>query len=286
MGFIEKKIEKNALKGKSAIICGGSKGIGKETAKLLVKLGVDILIIARNLDALNDTKNECLELATSAEQKIEILSCDCTDNTKLKPLLENYISKTGTPDFLINVVGYAYSQYVEKITLPEFKRNFETNYYGQLVPTLIVVPYMIKEKKGQIVFVSSALGYMGFMGFASYAPSKFALVGLAECLRNELSPYNIHISVLFPSDTDTPGLKAENETKPYECSVISGNAKLLQPDDVAKFFVQGILKRKFIIMKGDVKLYWWIKRLAPRLVFTFIDMDLKKARKEMRKSIK
>ncbi len=284
MGNIERLIEKKVLKGKSAIICGGSKGIGKETAKLMARLGANLLIIARSLNALEDTKKECSELLTLKEQKIEILSCDCSDNDKLRPLLENNISKNGIPDFLINVVGYAYSQYVEKITLADFKQNFETNYYGQLVPTLIVLPHMMKEKKGQIAFVSSTLGYMGIMGFASYSPSKFALVGLAECLRNELKPYNIKISVLYPPDTDTPGLKIENSTKPQECAVISGNAKLLQPEEVAKFFVEGIIKKKFNIMKGDVKLYWWIKRLAPRLVFAFIDGDLAKARKQMGKN--
>ena len=286
MRFIDKKIKNQALKGKSAIICGGSKGIGKETSKLLVKLGANVLVIARNLDALEQTEKECSELVSTEDQKIKILTCDCTDNEKLKPLLEEYISKNGAPDFLINVVGYSYAQYVEKITLPEFKKNFETNYYGQLTPTLIVMPHMMKEKKGQIVFVSSVLGYLGFLGFSSYSPSKFALVGLAECLRNELKPFNIHISVLYPSDTDTPGLKIENSTKPYECSVISGNAKLLPPEDVAEFFVKGILKKKFVIMKGEVKLYWWLKRLVPRIVFSFIDADLKKARKQMNNSIK
>ncbi|TFG19244.1 MAG: SDR family NAD(P)-dependent oxidoreductase [Promethearchaeota archaeon] len=284
MGYLDRNVKK--VKGKSIIICGGSKGIGKETAKLFAKLGANILIIARNLDALEETKEECLQNAIVEDQEIEIQSCDCTDFDSLHPIIENYISKNGAPDFLINVVGYAHAQYVEKLSITDFKKNFETNYYGQLVPTMIVIPHMMKEKKGQIAFVSSVMGYMGFLGFASYSPSKFALVGLAECLRNELKPYNIPISVLYPSDTDTPGLKIENSTKPHECSVISGNAKLLQPDEVAKFFVKGILKKKFNIMNGEVKLYWWIKRIAPRLVFSFIDADLKKARKEMGKSIK
>jgi len=284
MGYIERKVEKKALLGKSVIICGGSKGIGRETSKLFVNLGANVLIIARNMDALEETKSECLQQPGLSDQEIEIKSCDCTNFEKLQPILENYIAKKGTPDFLINVVGYAYSQYIEKISLSDFKKNFETNYYGQLIPTLIVLPHMIKDKKGQIAFVSSVLGYLGFMGFASYSPSKFALVGLAECLRNELSPFNIKISVLYPSDTDTPGLEMENSTKPQECAALSGTAKLHQPDTVAKFFVKGVLKKKFAILKGDVKLYWWIKRFAPRLVFSFLDADLAKARRKMGKT--
>ena len=155
---------------------------------------------------------------------------------------------------------------------------------GQLIPTLIVLPYLMKAKKGQIAFVSSTVGFMGVMGYVSYAPSKFAIVGLAESLRNELSPYNIKISVLYPPDTDTPGFAIENQTKPPECAMISEGAKLLQPEEVAQFFVKGILKKKFAILKGDVKLYWWIKRVFPRLVYSFLDSDLKKARKKLGKT--
>ena len=236
------------------------------------------------MDALEETKKECLRMAKGPDQKIEIISCDCTDINKLKPIFENYISINGVPDYLINVVGYAYPQYVEKLTMEDFKKNFETNYYGQLVPTIIVIPHMIRESKGQIAFVSSTVGFLAIMGYASYAPSKFALVGLAETLRNELSPYNIKISVLYPPDTDTPGFEIENRSKPPECAMISEGAKLMKPEDVAKMFVKGILKEKFTILKGDVKLYWWIKRLAPRLAFSFIDGDLAKARKKLGKN--
>jgi 3-dehydrosphinganine reductase len=283
MGFIDKKVKNKALKGKNVIICGGSKGIGRETAILFTKLGANILVIARNIDTLEETKQECLQVSEVPNQEIEIQSCDCTQFEALKTILDNYILKKGTPDYLINVVGYAYPQYVEKLSFNDFKKNFETNYYGQLVPTIITLPYLIKERKGHIAFVSSTVGYMGIMGYASYAPSKFALVGLAESLRNELSPYNIKISVLYPPDTDTPGFAIENKTKPPECAMISEGAKLLEPKIVAELFVSGILKKKFTIMKGDVKLYWWIKRLAPGLVYSFLDGDLAKARRKLGK---
>lgn len=281
---MDRLVGKKGLKGKFAIICGGSKGIGKETSKLFAKLGANVLIIARNIDALEQTKKECIKNSELDDQEIEVKSCDCTDYDKIQPILENYISKNGSPDFLINVVGYAYPQYVEKLSITDFKNNFDTNYYGQLVPTIVVLPHMINEKKGQIAFVSSAVGFLGMMGYTSYAPSKFALVGLAECLRNELSPYNIKISVLYPPDTDTPGLQIENKTKPPECAIISEAAKLLSPDEVAGFFVEGILKKKFTILRGDVKLYWWIKRFFPKLAFWVLDRDLVKARKKIGKN--
>ncbi|MBN2156343.1 MAG: SDR family oxidoreductase [Candidatus Lokiarchaeota archaeon] len=280
---IQRYIGKKILKGQSVIICGGSKGIGRETSKLFVQLGANVLIIAREIASLELIQRECESLKFSNEQSISILSCDCTDYKKLKPFLDDEITKNGTPDFLINCVGYAFPQYVEALTLQDCLNNYDVNYNGQLVPTLIILPYFIKAKKGHIVFISSLLGLLGIMGYVAYAPSKFALVGLAESLRNELRPYDISISILFPPDTDTPGFAEENKFKPKECEIISQHSKLLRPEIVAEVFVKGILKKKFMIFPGDTKLYWLIKRFFPRLIYWGIDRDLHKARRELRK---
>ena len=113
----------------------------------------------------------------------------------------------------------------------------EVNYYGQLVPILILLPYFMEARRGHIANVSSMMGYFGIIGYAAYAPTKFALVGLTEVLRHELKPYNISCSVLYPPDTDTPGFKKENETKPPECAELSAGVKMLSAHEVAEVFV-------------------------------------------------
>ncbi len=281
---LKRAIQNSKLKDKLVIICGGSKGIGKETSKLFAKMGANICIIARGMEDLEATKNECLKIKKFDNQKIDVISCDCTDFDKLKPLLDNYIKDNGTPEYLLNMVGYAFPQYVEKLTVEDCKKNLDVNYNGQLVPTLIVLPYLMKAKKGQIAFVSSIVGVIGMMGYVAYAGSKFALVGLAESLRNELIPYNIKISVLYPADTDTPGLAEENKLKPEECAIISESAKLLDPKTVATYFVKGILKKKFSIMKGDVVLFSFLKRFFPKLGFWILDLLYKNARKKLGKT--
>ena len=280
---LEKLVIKQPLKGKIVVIGGGSKGMGHETSKIVVKLGGSLCIIARGQEALKQTANECEKLMTSKDQFVETISCDTTDMDALKPQLEAFVQTHGTPDYLLNMVGYAFPQYVEKLTLEDIKNNTNVNFYGQLIPTLILLPYFMKAKRGYIANVSSVCGFMGLFGYVAYAPSKFAVVGLTETLRNELSPYNIKLSILYPPDTQTPGFDEENKIKPPECAMISEGAKVLTAEQVAEAFIKGIMKNKFNIYPGESKLISFIKRHFPKLLFSIIDGDLKKARKKLGK---
>lgn len=277
-------MKKQPFGGKTAIVCGGSKGIGKETAKEIVRLGGSVSIVARDQAVLQRAAKEIEENKVTASQFVETISGDVTEMDTLKPHFETFIQKHSAPNFLINVVGYAYPQYVQALSLDDFKKNMDVNYYGQLVPTLILLPHFMEAKQGHISFVSSMLGFMGIIGYGSYAPTKYALVGLAEVLRHELKPFNIDFSILFPPDTDTPGFEIENQTKPPETAILSENAKLYSPEKVAKIYIEGILKKKFFIMVGEGGLVWRLFRFFPGLARMIIDGDLSKARKKLGKT--
>ena len=150
-----KLLEKQPFKGKTAVVCGASEGIGKAIAKFFVELGASVSIIARRVDVLGEAKKDIEAVKLEDSQFVEAISCDTTDMDKLKPLLEGFVKNRGVPDYLINVVGFAMPDYVENHTLADFKSHMDVNYYGQLVPTLIMLPYFMKEKSGHVVFVSS-----------------------------------------------------------------------------------------------------------------------------------
>ena len=278
-------ISQQPFKGKFAVIPGGSKGMGKATAKLFAQLGGSVCIIAREMEALKQTQDECNRLKAEDSQFIEIMSCDTTDMQKLKPLISELINRHTIPDYLFNFVGFAYVQYLEKLTLEDFKRNMDVNYYGQLIPTLILLPYFLESKNGYITFTSSALGFMGFMGYATYAPSKYALFGLAEVLRHELLPYNIKVSILFPVDTDTPGFAEENKLKPPECAIISESGTLLTAEEVADTFVKGILEEHFEILPGEAAIQLKTMRENPDDIRGVFDRLYKRARRKTGRKI-
>lgn len=281
----EELIETQPFKGKVAIIPGGSKGMGKATAKLFVEKGGSVCIIARGMEALKETQDECNKLKSEESQFVEIISCDTTDMDKLKPLITEFIKNHKVPDYLFNFVGYAYVQYFEKLTLDNFKNNMDVNYYGQLVPTLIVLPYFLEAKEGYITFTSSIMGFMAIMGYTTYVPSKYAIFGLAEVLRHELLPYKIKVSILFPTDTDTPGLAEENIIKPEECKIISETGTLMTAEDVAKEFINGILEERFEILPGEAAVQMKEMRENPDQLRGVLDSLYKRARRKTKRKI-
>lgn len=280
----EKLIRKHPFLEKWAIICGGSKGIGKAVAKEIILLGGSVCIVARTLETLNETTKELNDLRTTQNQQIEVITCDTTDIDKLQPLIIEFIKKYGVPDYLLNFVGISYPGYIENLTLNDFKKHMKNNFYGQLNPILILLPYFRENKKGYIVNTSSVAGYIGQMGYAAYTPTKFAILGLSESLRHELKPDNIYVSILCPPDTETPGLQEELETRPEELNIISESwGGLLSSEEVAEKYIEKLLKKEFYIMPGSSKFLWRMMRLFPKLVHRVSDRDLRKARKRLGK---
>lgn len=281
---IEKMIKRwrKVLKGKTVVIAGGSKGIGKETSRILVQSGMNICMIARSKEALDNIKEELLQEKIEETQYIETIAADTTNMEMLKPLLEDFAQKHRV-DYLLNFVGYAYPQYLDKLTLKDFRDCMEVNYFGHLIPILIMLPFFRKQKSGYIASCSSVMGFMGLLGYASYSPTKYAIVGLIESLRHELKDENIHFSVIYPPDTQTPGYENENKSKPEELKIISQGGGLLSPEKVAYKFVRGIVKRKFYIHPGESNLLWTVVRHFPKLSHYLLDRALTKAKRKMNK---
>ena len=272
------------LVGKTAIVCGGSKGIGLATAAEVVRRGGSVGVVARGNGSLEAAGEYLQTLVHSGSQHVDVIPADAANREDIGPKLEAFMERRGVPGYLINAVGYAGPGYVNNLGLDDFRQQMDVNYYGQLVPTLVVLPHLVKAGRGHIAFVSSMMGYFGIIGYAAYAPSKFALVGLAEVLRHELRPSGISVSILYPSDTNTPGFEVENSTKPAETQALSANVNVAEPDDVARQFVDGIVRGKFHILPSGAGMPWRLQRYAPRLVRAILDRDLSKARRRIGKT--
>jgi short-subunit dehydrogenase len=272
------------LTGQTAIVCGGSQGIGFSTAAEVVRRGGSVAVVARGNGSLEAAAEGLRALVHESSQFVDAIQADAANREDVGPKLEAFMERRGVPTYLINAVGYAGPGYVNNLGLDQFRQHMDVNYYGQLIPTLVVLPHFVEAGRGHIAFVSSMMGYFGFIGYAAYAPSKFALVGLAEVLRHELRPSGVSVSVLYPSDTDTPGFEVENRTKPAETHALSANVKVAQPDDVARQFVDGLLRGKFHILPSGAGMPWRLQRYAPRLVRAFLDRDLSKARRRIGKT--
>ena len=256
---------------KHAIITGGSSGIGKATAKLLAQQGANISIIARDRTKLETARQEIKASIINARQQILIFVADVAVRIQIERAIEKAIAHLGTPDLLITSAGIAHPGYFAEIPIEVFERTMAINYFGSLYAVKAVLPEMERAKRGNIVLVSSGAGIVGIYGYTAYCPSKFALRGLAESLRGELKPKGIGVTIVYPPDTDTPQLAAENKIKPPETKKITATAKAWKAEAVAAEIVRGVEKGRFAIAPGTelTILNRWHSAIAPLLNWYF-----------------
>ncbi|MCP3952380.1 MAG: SDR family oxidoreductase [Desulfobacterales bacterium] len=264
--------------GKTAYIFGGSSGIGLETGKLLAAAGARVFIFARTTEKLQAAEEAISACASGENRGFGSLSVDVTDHEGVNAAIENAIDRFGIPDLLINSAGRGSAYHFEDIRYAEFDRTMKINLYGTWNTVSALVGRM--QPGSHIVNVASIAGFVGVFGFTGYTAAKFGVIGFSEALRSELKPRGIGVSVLCPPDTDTPGFHEENLTKPEETKEICANARLMQPDQVARVLVRGLQKNRFMIIPGfDGKLTYFAKRLLPGLVAALMDRDVKKVQR-------
>lgn len=235
--------------GSHALITGGSSGIGKATARLLLKRGMNVTLLARDPAKLEASRAE-LAVAIQSEQRIGIMSVDVSDRPRLEASVAESIATLGSPSLLVTSAGIAHPGYFSDLPIDIFERTMAVNYFGTLYAIRAVLPAMLKAGHGHLALVSSGAGLVGLYGYTPYSPSKFALRGLAEALRGELKPSGIGVSIVYPPDTDTPQLAEENKTKPAETKAITATADTWSADGVATAIVTGIAQNRFSITPG------------------------------------
>jgi 3-dehydrosphinganine reductase len=272
---------RHCFDGKLVIITGGSRGIGLAAAERLFRMGADICLVARRPEGLATARTVLGESRIRDDQILETIACDTSDMSALRPLLEDLMARLRVPDFLINCVGFARPGYVEELDLDIYRQHMEINYFGQLVPILVLLPSLLKAGRGHITNVSSVLGFMGILGYAAYCPSKYAIAGLTEALRSELQPRGLSFSLVYPPDVDTPGYEEENRTKPPETIEMSKRGELMTAHSAAAAMLVGIARRRFEILPGEAS---FVRRLVshlPGVMRAVMDHDLRKARARM-----
>ena len=268
-----------SYQGKTVYITGGSSGIGLAVAKQFAGAGANVAIFSRGQKKL-DAALPMIEAAkASTEQKFLAVQLDVGNHVDVDAKMTATVRSFGAPDVLVNCAGTVWCNYFEQTPYDAYEQEMRTNFFGVRNTVTALLPFM-KEKGGNIVNVSSTLGFIGVFGYAAYAPSKFAIIGFSEVIRAELKKHNIRVSVLCPPDTDTPQLAEENLTKPLETRAISGNAGLLQPEQVASAMIAGMERNRFMIVPGFMNhVSWLAKRWFPGLLFSFMDSDARKAQR-------
>ena len=219
--------------GKNVVITGGSMGLGKGIAEVLVSKGASVAIIARRQNALDEAKEDIKKHCNNLLQKVITISADVTNQEDMNKAAEKAEDEFGGPiDYLFCSAGIAQPGLFIDTPTEVFEQQMNLNYLGTVKTIKSFLPSIIKDKKSNpkckkhIIIVSSAAGLAGFIGYSQYAPTKYAVRGLADCLRNELLLYDIGVSVFHASSMNSPGFENEEKTKPQITREIEGTVKL------------------------------------------------------------
>jgi NAD(P)-dependent dehydrogenase (short-subunit alcohol dehydrogenase family) len=176
------------------LITGASSGMGKETAKRLLKEGYTVYTAARRVERMDDLK----ELGAIP------IKMDITKEEDVVAAVEQIEQRHGGVDILINNAGYGSYGAIEDVPVDEARRQFEVNIFGLARLTQLVLPGMRRNRYGKIVNISSMGGkiYTPFGGW--YHATKHALEGFSDCLRWETAPFGIDVIIIEPGGIAAP----------------------------------------------------------------------------------
>lgn len=184
---------------KVALVTGSSSGIGFETALALARENYFTYASMRNTSKAGKIQ----EIAKKENLNLTVIELDIDKEDSIKSAVKKIQEQKGRIDVLVNNAGYGLFGCLEDITMEELKAQFQTNFFGVVSLIQEIAPIMRKQGSGIIVNVSSVAGRIGFPGTPAYISSKFALEGLSECMRYELSPFGIKTIIIEPGVIQT-----------------------------------------------------------------------------------
>jgi len=196
----------------TVLITGATDGLGKAAAILLAQRGYRVFAAGRSAE-----KRAGLDtLARDKNLPLETLELDVCDDSSVRNAVAAVVAKAGAIDVLFNNAGVNFSATVEDLRLEDWRRQFETNFFGVLRVTQAVVPHMRERRRGRIVMMSSVSGFVTAPTQGAYSSSKFALEAMSNALRLELYPFGVKVILIEPGYIVTGIQQAAMElSKPY-----------------------------------------------------------------------
>lgn len=283
--MIKEKESERPMNKKIAFITGASSGFGLLTTLELAKKDYLVIATMRNLEKQVDLLSQATKL--NLQQNIKIQQLDVTDQSSIHNF-ELFLKDINRIDLLINNAGYANGGFVEEIRVEEYRKQFETNFFGAISITQLVLPYMRVQKSGKIINISSISGQVGFPGLSPYVSSKYALEGWSESLRLEVKPFGIDVALVEAGSYNTNIWEVGKQlttnqsdiSSPYreymdkiQKHINSGSDTFGNPIDVANKIVQIAESKRtnlrYPIGKG-VKFMIFAKKILPWRLWEYI----------------
>ncbi|HSP35570.1 MAG TPA: SDR family NAD(P)-dependent oxidoreductase [Thermoanaerobaculia bacterium] len=253
----------------TVLITGASSGIGRATAIEFARRGAKVVLAARRTSLLDEVAAECSKTGASTMT----IATDVTKRSECDAL----IAAAGRVDILVNNAGFAVFDTIEDAHADDLESMMATNYLGTVYCTKAVLPQMLARRGGSIVMVASIAGLMGYAGMAGYCASKFAIVGFAEALRDEVIGRGVRVALVCPGTTETDFFQTAERTKmPGASRLIPG----LSPERAARAIADAARDGRYRrILPLSAALFMRLKEFSPRIahaVFRIVSRTLER----------
>ncbi len=249
----------------TVVISGGSSGIGLDLAKAYAKQGANLVLLARNQERLDEAVKDCQKIAATTSQKILAFSVDVANQQKIDECVSAIKEQMDVPDVLILSAGIVASEHFLEQSDQGFDDIYQINVLGSRAMARAFLPDMVAKGAGQLCFVGSLGGLISTYGYSAYSASKFAVVGMAGALRQELDASGVGVSVLCPPEVDTPMVANEAHNILPQTRFIKDVGGTLKVETVTRSALKGIQNNQFMIVPGIMaKFTYWQARCFPK----------------------
>ena len=225
------KLNFSMLRGKTAIITGASRGIGKEVATLFAKNGADLILISRNEERLSILHKELTE---TYDVDVKYYALDIADSDKLKNVFTEIKRDKKPIDIVVNNAGIMEDAVLQMVKPELIQKTYATNVFALIDVSKRASKLMLRNKRGSIINLTSIVGVEGNLGQSIYSSSKAAVIGFTKSLSKELASLNIRVNGVAPGFIDTDMTRGM-EPKFYDKNLASiSMGRLGTTSDVAK----------------------------------------------------
>ncbi len=190
-----------SLEGKTAIVTGGSKGLGLEMARGLAAAGADVVITSRHAE---EVEAAAAELRQATGRRILAMEADVAIAANVDRMVERTLSELGQLDILVNNAGINIHGFVHEQSEEDWNQVLQVDLTGSMLCVREATRHMIPRRSGRIINISSIFGLVGYPKRGPYCASKGALVNLTHCYAVELAPHAITVNCICPGPFDTP----------------------------------------------------------------------------------
>lgn len=228
-----------AITGKTALITGAGRGIGRATALAFAKEGINLGLLGRSMENLEAVASELQTYGV----KVSIAAADVSNMESVNSAVEKIRGELGPIEILVNNAGISkFGKFLE-VDPEDWAKIIQVNVMGVYYVTRAVLPDMMEKNAGDIINISSTAGQKGAPVTSAYSASKAAVIALSESLMLEVRKQNIRVVTLTPSTVATD--------MAVELNLTDGNPeKVMQPEDIADFMVAQLKMNPRILLKS------------------------------------